>query len=885
MIEFKGITKVYKVNKKTKKVALNDISLFLPDKGMIFITGKSGSGKSTLLNLLGCLDTPTSGSILLNGKDISKLKGRLLTIYRNTFVGFIFQDFNLLEDLNVYDNVAIAYDLKKEKYRQEDILNIFKNLGIESLAKRKVGEISGGEKQRVAIARAIVKKPKLLLCDEPTGNLDSKNSAQIFEILKDISKNTLVVIVTHDIESAQRYGDGIITLSDGKIVQNNVVKNDSKIDNVKLKSSRLKFLKKIKLSYLNIRHKKFRLILTTLLCIIAFTCFGLTNTLNNYDEAKVHADTMIKEKAENLYLSRKEKNYNTNEISSKYMNKIKDNIDSKIVRNSTITVDNNLWYLPMEFTLKENYVDKAFYQISLSNSMNDTFEIHTDEDLKNYDIIGNYPINSNEVLISELYAEFLVASNFKVLNEKNELTDKTVETKQELLGLKIPIGNTYLIISGILKDTDLSKYYPLKDSNGEELEIRPSKLYAEYKNKYDANTSSKYISHIIISDNFFNVTPLKENIYINNSLLKTISTVDNYKSYNISYGVLNTKIKVYDGSETKEIESVLPNEIYLSPTSLDNLLLGEINATWQDEIKKQTNEYKKALADYEAKMNIYSNMQIENPDFIIPNIEEPKEPDLNKIYTNIVKDIFKKSNLLGKILTVEIVDETKSFQDDKSQKYELKIAGVIIDSENSNYYDSVSPVGLTFDKYLMETENVRNIVITEKNQDKLIKIFNEYSDDNFFELTTDYSDTIKLATKLANKTIRILKIVSYIFLIFSTVLLSTFIYTSITNNKKKIGILRAIGTSIKDCIDIFVIEDLMIGLFTFIFSALLLVITTNIMNIYISNSVGFYLKIFSFDYKIFIYIICAILLSIIISSILPIIRLSKMKPVEAIYKS
>ena len=406
MIEFKEITKIYKVNKKTKKVALNDISLFLPDKGMLFITGKSGSGKSTLLNLLGCLDTPTSGSILLNGKDISKLKGRLLTIYRNTFVGFIFQDFNLLEDLNVYDNVAIAYDLKKEKYRQEDILNIFKNLGIESLAKRKVGEISGGEKQRVAIARAIVKKPKLLLCDEPTGNLDSKNSAQIFEILKDISKNTLVVIVTHDIDSAQRYGDGIITLSDGKIVQNNVVKNDSKIDNVKLKSSRLKFLKKIKLSYLNIRHKKFRLILTTLLCIIAFTCFGLTNTLNNYDEAKIHADTMIKEKAENLYLSRKEKNYNTNEISSKYMNKIKDNIDSKIVRNSTITVDNNLWYLPMEFTLKENYVDKAFYQISLSNSMNDTFEIHTDEDLKNYDIIGNYPINSNEVLISELYAEF-----------------------------------------------------------------------------------------------------------------------------------------------------------------------------------------------------------------------------------------------------------------------------------------------------------------------------------------------------------------------------------------------------------------------------------------------------------------------------------------------
>ena len=199
-------------------VALNHISLTLPDKGLVFILGKSGCGKSTLLNMLGGLDDITSGEIIYDGLSISKLSENELNNYRNNYVGIIYQNFNLFEKDSVFENVYIAGKKDDKNILTEKIDNMLKELSLEEKKHTQIKNLSGGQKQRVAIARALIKDSKVILADEPTGNLDSKNTKMIFDILQDAAKDRLVIVVSHDIKSAETYADRIIYLSDGTIL-------------------------------------------------------------------------------------------------------------------------------------------------------------------------------------------------------------------------------------------------------------------------------------------------------------------------------------------------------------------------------------------------------------------------------------------------------------------------------------------------------------------------------------------------------------------------------------------------------------------------------------------------------------------------------------------
>lgn len=214
MIQLKNVNKYYQSGSE-KIHAVRDFSITFPEKGLVFILGPSGSGKSTLLNLLGGLDSPDDGEILIEGNNLATLSKKEKTAYLNSYLGFVFQEYNILKDLTLKENITLPLEIQnvKKKKRKELLSKVLEEVELNGLEKRKVSQLSGGQKQRIAIARAVIKEPKLIIADEPTGNLDSETSTTIFELFKKLSKNRLIIIVTHDEESALLYNDMLIRIS------------------------------------------------------------------------------------------------------------------------------------------------------------------------------------------------------------------------------------------------------------------------------------------------------------------------------------------------------------------------------------------------------------------------------------------------------------------------------------------------------------------------------------------------------------------------------------------------------------------------------------------------------------------------------------------------
>lgn len=200
--------------------ALDGVTLSIEEGEFVAIVGTSGSGKSTLLNMIGGLDVPTSGKVIVDGRELSTLKDEQLTIFRRRKIGFIFQNYNLVPVLNVYENIVLPVELDGNKVDKKFMKEVVQMLGLEDKLNNMPNNLSGGQQQRVAIARALVSKPAIVLADEPTGNLDSKTSADVLGLLKVTSQKfqQTLVMITHNNEIAQ-LADRIIRIEDGKIVQ------------------------------------------------------------------------------------------------------------------------------------------------------------------------------------------------------------------------------------------------------------------------------------------------------------------------------------------------------------------------------------------------------------------------------------------------------------------------------------------------------------------------------------------------------------------------------------------------------------------------------------------------------------------------------------------
>ena len=290
MIVIRNLTKTYKSTTTDEDVvALNDLDLFLPDKGFIAIYGASGCGKSTLLNVLGGLDVADKGQMIVNGRDTTGFKAHDWNSYRNQEVGFIFQNYFLLPHLNVYDNIAITLQMSKQTDgMKKKIHDALRDVDLAGFSKRLPRQLSGGQQQRVAIARALVTNPSIILADEPTGALDEKSSKSVMKTLKNISKDHLVVMVTHNERMAKEYADRMIEISYGKIVGDVLIQKES--DDIVCKSPLLKvhlpLRTSIKWSFRNVIKKKGRSIPIAIASAIGLASAGIvlsmTSGVNDY---------------------------------------------------------------------------------------------------------------------------------------------------------------------------------------------------------------------------------------------------------------------------------------------------------------------------------------------------------------------------------------------------------------------------------------------------------------------------------------------------------------------------------------------------------------------------------------------------------------------------
>ncbi len=289
MLKLKNITKSY-ITGEFKQIALNNVSLNFRKNEFVAILGPSGSGKTTLLNIIGGLDRYDEGDLIVNGKSTKNFRDSEWDAYRNNSIGFVFQSYNLIPHLNILDNVEMGMTLSgvSSSIRHKKAVEVLEQVGLKEHIHKKPNQLSGGQMQRVAIARALANDPDIILADEPTGALDTATSIQIMDLIKEISHDKLVIMVTHNPALAERYADRIIRIQDGKIVDDtNPYEDADEEDFYKLKRTSMSFFTALKLSGKNILTKKFRTTLTAFASSIGIIGIALILSLSSGFQIKI----------------------------------------------------------------------------------------------------------------------------------------------------------------------------------------------------------------------------------------------------------------------------------------------------------------------------------------------------------------------------------------------------------------------------------------------------------------------------------------------------------------------------------------------------------------------------------------------------------------------
>lgn len=572
MLKLENITKIYE-GKNFKQIALNDVTLAFRNNEFVSILGPSGSGKTTLLNIIGGLDKYTYGNLIIDGVSTRKYKERDWNNYRSKKVGFIFQSYNLINHQTVLSNVLLSLNIagKPKKESIKLAKKVLKDVGLENYIKKKPKNLSGGQMQRVAIARALVTNPDIILCDEPTGALDSQTSIQIMELLKKISKEKLVIMVTHNVTLANKYSDRVIALNDGVITYDTSpyeVENYS-LKKIKNKRKSMNKFTSLSLSFNNLLTKKSRTLLTSFAGSIGIIGIALVLSLSKGTQKyinKIEKETFSKYPIsimenyidyQNMFDKEKEscKNGSICSINDLTNNVVNDNKINSISKFSNI--------------LKQNYENINNYTLDINYNYNIDLNIYKDNKM-----IEN----------SSLYFKEFFDFNSPLLKEYTLIYGKLPEKYNEIVivtdeNSKLPLSLMKSLF--INEDIDLSKninisYEKITDSK---YKLAPETSYYIYENdtwQYIKNNQDK-INDILDKSINLTITGIlklnKDAVISESGFIGYSKTLINYlndevNSSNIKKSIIENKYinpltnNLYDENMTYEklLESINVND-------------------------------------------------------------------------------------------------------------------------------------------------------------------------------------------------------------------------------------------------------------------------------------------------------------------------------------
>ncbi len=831
MIKLINVNKYYQSGNDRIHV-IKDLNYEFPNTGLVFILGPSGSGKSTLLNLLGGLDKPDNGEIWIENRELSTFSKTEQTNYLNNYLGFVFQEYNILKDLNLRQNISLSLQIQKvkKKVRKQKVSQIIEEVELTGLEKRKVSQLSGGQKQRIAIARALVKDPSLIIADEPTGNLDSETSKKIFDLFKKLSKKRLIIIVTHDEESATLYGDKILRIDTANLDTEDTVSNNkiNASSNDELYFDRKLVLEKaktpyktiFKLSFKNIWIKKFRYLLMFVISLISLVFLSFAIELNG----------------------------------------------DKLYQNVYTTVNNNVNYADIYQYIPKDNIDlsKDYYaKYEHSPLMDNAYSVikQIDKDL----ILHKYqPVNINYAKYNIERANFL----YKGIIDTMIYYDNTNTYK--LLAGKLPNPEEpEILITDYL--VEAFKYFGIVDSS--------SNMYNIINKYFDFGYDINFKVVGIVETNFNKWTHL--------SRYKRADVFDEYdksmQGFDYDYLMMNSFIV---GS--KYYNYILTNSSDITKISIDGYTLTNSKIiTPEEHDNSLLYTYTKYNYTGTVQYTLYSEEPSLNNEIVIPKNLAKSVFGLPEITSDTLNNIMAHSIWYGKEVSVQGQIGSSSIDGSTYNKSVVKNFTIVGYTNSNNFVMTESAYkdfleNIEANKLSSETENI--IVELSNNPNDVLNKFNKlYNNDYHFVIDIfNYKDAIESYNidpmiEFASKGGLI------VFTILTMGILWTIISIEIVDSKKEIGILRSIGLNGKKVSLIFIIQALFVNLLAYIAS---IPIANYVINAYGSNikdSLGeISLSLYTLTYRSPVILFIFILLITIISTIVPLFNIMRKKIINVI---